>query len=368
MFMSLLNVFLLYTETDICLSEPGLDTKCCTREMEQKYLAATRQDFISEYQVISGYLRDMLYDDSTNYRGATASFFSNTCTVFITSKYACIRINICIMSYISCFEYIECSHSPWVFCVFVGEYRRLLEKFKKHVNDVFRRPYRDKLPLRHREQAITKLFSQIQSFLDNEDVDVHVSFENFFNELFPSVYYYLSLNETAESDIPSAYGECLARIYPQINPRPFKDTASVLAHQLKKGLTITRTFLQALDESSQIVNATMFATMDTQCSVAMTRLQYCSRCQGHLDTRGCTGFCLNVMRGCLAPIIAVNNHWNTFMHSFLHLASTLSYSSQNLEQLLLGVIRQLHDAIEYATETVSKYHQQVQYCIITAAV
>ena len=44
--------------------------------MEQKYLAATRQDFISEYQVISGYLRDMLYDDSTNYRGATASFFN----------------------------------------------------------------------------------------------------------------------------------------------------------------------------------------------------------------------------------------------------------------------------------------------------
>ena len=246
----------------------------------------------------------------------------------------------------------------------VDKYHRLLDKFKEHVNDVFRRPFRDKLPLRCRAHAINSTFSSMQLFLDHKEVNIHAIFESFFEELFPSVYYYLSLNASSESDIEPAYRDCLARIYQQLNPRPFKDAASSIAHRLKKGLTITRTFLHALHEGSQIVNSTLFVTMDTQCLAAMTRLQYCSRCHGYVNIQPCTKFCLNVMRGCLAQVITINSRWNSYMHTFLHMAGTLSYASHNLEQLLLGLLQQIHKAIEHSRQNVFKYHQQVIFATV----
>jgi len=54
----------------------------------------------------------------------------------------------------------------------------------------------------------------------------------------------------------------------------------------------------------------------TSCIHAATRLTYCPYCRGLADVIGCHGYCLNVMRGCLATVSDVNDVWNRFVGAY----------------------------------------------------
>lgn len=59
------------------------------------------------------------------------------------------------------------------------------------------------------------------------------------------------------------------------------------------------------------------------------------------------GYCLNVMRGCLASMAEIDTHWREFVHSLEGLSARM-YGPHDLEQVLLGVHTLLRDAIGHA--------------------
>lgn len=71
------------------------------------------------------------------------------------------------------------------------------------------------------------------------------------------------------------------------------------------------------------------------------------------------GYCLNVMRGCLASMAEIDTHWREFVRSLEGL-STRMHGPQDLEQVLLGVHTLLHDAVGHAQKNGPRLSAQVR--------
>ena len=65
-----------------------------------------------------------------------------------------------------------------------------------------------------------------------------------------------------------------------------------------------------------------------ECVTAVQRMSTCSACQGLPDIQPCQGYCLNVMKGCLAYHYEINDSWNDYIgkwpslflsHKLIHL-------------------------------------------------
>lgn len=50
-----------------------------------------------------------------------------------------------------------------------------------------------------------------------------------------------------------------------------------------------------------------------ECLVGFTRMTQCSACRGLQDSKACNGYCLNVMKGCLAYHSQLDQDWNAFL-------------------------------------------------------
>lgn len=70
------------------------------------------------------------------------------------------------------------------------------------------------------------------------------------------------------------------------------------------------------------------------------------------------GYCLNVMRGCLASLAEIDVHWREFVRSLEGLSARMQ-ESQDLEQVLLGVHGLIHDAVGYAQKNGPRLSAQV---------
>ena len=80
--------------------------------------------------------------------------------------------------------------------------------------------------------------------------------------------------------------------------------------QMGRSLLPSRTFLQALNLGIEVINTTDHLHFSKECGRALLRMQYCPHCQGLALTKPCMGYCLNVMRGCLAHVAELNPHWH----------------------------------------------------------
>lgn len=71
------------------------------------------------------------------------------------------------------------------------------------------------------------------------------------------------------------------------------------------------------------------------------------------------GYCLNVMRGCLASMAEIDAHWREFVRSLEGLSARM-HGPQDLEQVLLGVHTLLHDAVGHAQKNGPRLSAQVR--------
>uniref|UniRef100_A0A3B5KEY3 Glypican 5a n=1 Tax=Takifugu rubripes TaxID=31033 RepID=A0A3B5KEY3_TAKRU len=80
--------------------------------------------------------------------------------------------------------------------------------------------------------------------------------------------------------------------------------------------------------------------------------------QGLTQSKPCMGYCLNVMRGCLASMAEIDIHWREFVHSLEGLSARM-HGPQDLEQVLLGAHTLLRDAIGHAQKNAARLSAQV---------
>jgi hypothetical protein len=66
--------------------------------------------------------------------------------------------------------------------------------------------------------------------------------------------------------------------------------------------------------SSERISLVLFQLMPSEnCYNALTKMSHCSLCKGVPNAKVCHGFCLNVMKGCLAFHSELDTEWNAFV-------------------------------------------------------
>ena len=187
---------------------------------------------------------------------------------------------------------------------------------------------------------------------------------------------------------------CVAATRRQLSPVPFDRLERELSVELEKSFNITRLLLDAFDLATEVANWTTSGLITDeglapssspepssssssdslvellhghQCSRALTRLRHCAVCDGISDDSGelkpCREFCVNAMRGCLAPLFAgdgstsdggggLSKSWENFVRSVERLANSIR-GEYSIDEVVGRVGRRLENEVGVLVQTVN---------------
>ncbi|XP_045567200.1 glypican-5 [Salmo salar] len=201
---------------------------------------------------------------------------------------------------------------------------------------------------------VRELFADVGLFLIGSDLDVDDVTSRFFDALFPLVYN--RVVDPGLGHVAPGYSECVRSARRDLTP--FGSSPGLLANQIGRSGVEGRVLLQALHLGVEVINTTDHLVFSRECRKALLRMQYCPHCHGFTLSKPCMGYCLNVMRGCLASMAEVDPHWREFVRSLEGLSARM-HGTQDLEQVLLGVHAVVHDAVAHAQKNGPHLSRQV---------
>ncbi|XP_010885131.2 glypican-5a isoform X2 [Esox lucius] len=286
------------SELQVCQSR---NLTCCTKKMEERYQVAARRDVQNLLQTSSSSLKFLI---SRNVAAFQESFES------------------------------------------------LMKAAENQTNVVLQASYRNMAV--EASGPVRELFTDIGLFLLGSELNIDDITRRFFDSLFPLVYNHL-INPDL-SHIAPGYAECVRAARRSL--APFGASPGILANQIGRSGVGGRVLLQALHLGIEVINTTDHLAFSRECRRALLRMQFCPHCQGLTQSKPCMGFCLNVMRGCLASMAEVDPHWREFVRSLEGLSKRM-HGSQDLEQVLLGVHNLVHDAVAHAQNIGPRLSAQV---------
>lgn len=212
--------------------------------------------------------------------------------------------------------------------------------------------------------CLNDLFLDLSMYLRQKDGDVTESLTKFYNQLFPVIFQFV-LNDPSVVDLDLNYRECLMEARQDLTPQPFGDIPSKLARSLTDSLRAARIFLSTLAFGAELMNVTALFPFEHQCSHALTRLEYCSLCEGLTGARSCRALCHNVMRGCLSGIVGLERRWDLVINQLQVLGGSMR-GSRDLEEVLESFHTRVSESIMHSMETTHKYYEKVSvklwYC------
>lgn len=190
-----------------------------------------------------------------------------------------------------------------------------------------------------------------QNSYSTSNVDIIDSVNKFFTDLFPLVYHHIG---SLTKDFSVEYKHCLKQHITDI--QPFGDKPRQISQSLSKSLEATRLLLQAFDIGVEVLNATGSLIAEengknnAQCHDALLKMNYCPKCLGFkMRAKPCTGYCLNVMRGCLTKYVAeLDSPWNGYVEGIEHLVTAMKQHNNEAGVNAGAVIKDLDTRISEA--------------------
>ncbi|XP_078522193.1 glypican-5-like isoform X2 [Lissotriton helveticus] len=263
---------------------------CCTKKMEEFYQAAVRRELVQGIRSLNFELKFLIVDHITEFQEAFES---------------------------------------------------LVRFAVNHTNSLFESAYRGMA--REAVEPVKELFTDVSLYILGAETTVGNAALRFFDSLFPLVY--SRLINPGIIDLSEEYTECLRLTRQDINP--FGQFYKEMIAELSKSLWASRVLSQALNMGIEVINLTEHLTITKECSRALVKMQYCPHCQGLTLIRPCVGYCLNVMRGCMASVAELDSHWRDYISTLEYLSNEIA-GSHGLEQALLGIQSVVNEAILYA--------------------
>lgn len=202
---------------------------------------------------------------------------------------------------------------------------------------------------------VQEFFTDVGLFLFGTDISTEEFVNRFFDTLFPVVYNHVI--NPGPTDISLDYAECLRVARRDI--RPFGDVPKKAIGQMGRSLLPSRTFLQALNLGIEVINTTDHLHFSKDCSRALLRMQYCPHCQGLTLSKPCMGYCLNILRGCLADVAQVDPLWQEYIQSLEELSRAMS-GAHGIEHVLLNFHLLVNDALVQARINGPELSEQVR--------
>ncbi|EEB14597.1 Glypican-6 precursor, putative [Pediculus humanus corporis] len=155
--------------------------------------------------------------------------------------------------------------------------------------------------------VFTDLFEELERYYLKGQIDLEEAMENFFTPLYQKMFTVLN----SQYQFDDKYLICIGDHMKDL--KPFGDVPQKLSVQIKRSFVATRTFAQALNLAKDIVNNMKNLGAAGDCHDAFFRMSQCQACKGVPDLKPCTHLCLNVMKGCLAYQMGLEDEWNHFV-------------------------------------------------------
>ncbi|XP_049708870.1 glypican-5 [Elephas maximus indicus] len=285
-------------DLQVCVSR---NPTCCTKKMEERYQIAARQDTQQVLQTSSSTLKFLI--------SRNAAAFQETLETLIRQAE---------------------NYTSILFC---NTYRNMALEAAASVQE---------------------FFTDVGLFLFGADVNPEEFVNRFFDSLFPLVYNHLINPGVTGSSVE--YSECIRMARRDISP--FGNIPKRVMGQMGRSLLPSRTFLQALNLGIEVINTTDHLQFSKECSRALLKMQYCPHCQGLTLSKPCMGYCLNVMRGCLAHMAELNPHWHAYIRSLEELSDAM-HGTYDIEHVLLNFHLLVSDAVMHAHLNGQKLSEQV---------
>ncbi|XP_031975324.1 glypican-5-like isoform X2 [Corvus hawaiiensis] len=276
-------------ESDLQICQHRAPT-CCTKKMEESYQAAVRRERTQSIQALNFELKYMIVGHITAFQEAFES---------------------------------------------------LLRFAENRTSSLFETAYRPMA--KEAAEPVKELFTDISLYILGAETTVESAVLRFFDSLFPLVY--SRLINPGITDLSEDYTECLRLTRQDINP--FGHYSKNMVTELSKSLWASRMLSQALSLGIEVINTTEHAALTKECSRALVKMQYCPHCQGLTLIRPCVGYCLNVMRGCLASVSELDAQWREFISTLEYLTNEMA-ASHDLEIALSGIWNSINEAILHA--------------------
>lgn len=202
--------------------------------------------------------------------------------------------------------------------------------------------------------AWTKFYSNLTDFLRGKNIDIEAQVAKFFISLFPYAYRH-GINSNLE--VSEKFVTCLRQV--QSNVKPFGEIPKYLAFQLSRSFQDARTLLQALNLGLEVINNTNHKEFGMECTKALVKLTYCAHCQRLKSSKPCSGYCINVARGCLAHVAELDHPWSDFVTGLELLISGM-VDDRNIEKVLSTMDTKITESLMYAMEHGPQLTAQVQ--------
>ncbi|XP_032554184.1 glypican-5-like isoform X2 [Chiroxiphia lanceolata] len=276
-------------ESDLQICQHRAPT-CCTKKMEESYQAAVRRERTQSIQALNFELKYMIVGHITAFQEAFES---------------------------------------------------LLRFAENHTSSLFETAYRPMA--KEAAEPVKELFTDISLYILGAETTVESAVLRFFDSLFPLVY--SRLINPGITDLSEDYTECLRLTRQDINP--FGHYSKNMVTELSKSLWASRMLIQALSLGIEVINTTEHAALTKECSRALVKMQYCPHCQGLTLIRPCVGYCLNVMRGCLASVSELDAQWREYISTLEYLTNEMA-ASHDLEIALSAMWNSINEAILHA--------------------
>lgn len=192
-------------------------------------------------------------------------------------------------------------------------------------------------------------------------VDIKSSVIKFFTEIFPLVHH----RNNHSKDFNIQYKNCLRERLGDI--QPFGDIPRQLSRSLLKSLEATRILLHAFSTGVEVLNTTeelLTEEHNKECHDALFKMTYCPKCMGLKQAKPCSGYCLNVLRGCLTGhVTELDMSWNGYVEAMERLVIAAKQHNNEAGVNADAVIRTLEtmisEAIMYSMENEKELDNRV---------
>uniref|UniRef100_A0A8D0H394 Glypican 5 n=1 Tax=Sphenodon punctatus TaxID=8508 RepID=A0A8D0H394_SPHPU len=286
------------SDLQVCTSK---SPTCCTKKMEERYQIAARQDIQQVLQTSSSTLKFLI------------------------------------------------SHKA---AAFQETFEMLIRQAENYTGMLFCNTYRNMAA--EAATSVQEFFTDVGLFVFGTDISTEEFVNRFFDTLFPLVYNHLI--NPGLTDISLEYSECIRMARRGIGP--FGIVPKIVVGQMGRSLLSSRIFLQALNLGIEVINTTDHLQFSKECSRALLRMQYCPHCQGLTLSKPCMGYCLNVVRGCLANMAEIDLHWRRYIRSLEELSSAMQ-GTYDIEHVLLNFHLLVNDAVLQADIHGPKLSEQI---------
>ena len=198
-------------------------------------------------------------------------------------------------------------------------------------------------------EFVGEFFTDVSLYILGSDINVDDMVNELFDSLFPVIYTQLMNPGLPESTLD--INECLRGARRDL--KVFGNFPKLIMTQVSKSLQVTRIFLQALNLGIEVINTTDHLKFSKDCGRMLTRMWYCSYCQGLMMVKPCGGYCNVVMQGCMAGVVEIDKYWREYILSLEELVNGM-YRIYDMENVLLGLFSTIHDSIQYVQKNGGK--------------